>query len=445
MGPAGRAALAAGITGIGGALLALDVPAWNTLWFLFAWTGWLLAVDATIDVIQGHSFVHGRRRELGAMLVWSVPYWCLFEGYNLVLDNWTYVFLPRSEWAQAAFATLAFATVLPACFFHAELLKALGLAERVRWRPLRVTPVIEVSVALFGLACAVLPLVAPRWAFPLVWGATLGIPEVINRRVGAPSLLADLEQGRPARFLRLLAGGLIAGGVWEGLNFFARAKWVYTVPGFEEWKLFEMPLLGFLGFPVLAVEAFSGYALLCFFVRGGRHWELPDADQRERRIPSGHHARAMLILVAFSWFAELYPLDPAVLARRPLLDELDELREEDRMALARHGLSTPERLARAVARDGLSTTASVTGVDAARLGPASTQAALALHKGMGTVMAGMLLALGYETAADLAVADPEQLHAALTRRAHEQGHRPPTLAQVKVWLRAARLTGEIRR
>ena len=74
-------------------LLAGDVEGWNTLFFLFAWVGHLLFVDALLVRVQGHSFLRGRRRELGAMLLWSVPYWCLFEACNLRLHNWHYVFL----------------------------------------------------------------------------------------------------------------------------------------------------------------------------------------------------------------------------------------------------------------------------------------------------------------------------------------------------------------
>src|SRR5690606_33333339 len=149
-----------------------------------------------------------------AMLFWSVPYWCLFEAYNLVLDNWYYVFLPHDERVQGLFAFVAFATVLPACFFHADLLAGLGAFERTRWRPLRVTRWVELALLAFGVAAAVLPLVAPRAFFWLVWAATFGVPELINRRLGFPSLVADLERGRPARLLRLLAGGLIAGLLW---------------------------------------------------------------------------------------------------------------------------------------------------------------------------------------------------------------------------------------
>ena len=46
--------------------------------------------------------------------------------------------------------------------------------------------------------------------------------------------------------------------LWEFWNYWAIGKWIYTVPiPFAGPKIFEMPLLGFLGFPAFAVEVYS--------------------------------------------------------------------------------------------------------------------------------------------------------------------------------------------
>src|SRR6266487_4046275 len=67
----------------------------------------------------------------------------------------------------------------------------------------------------------------------------------------------------------LLVAGFICGGLWEAWNFTARTKWIYSVPFFDELKLGEMPVLGFVGFPPFALEC---YALVNFLslLRGGR-------------------------------------------------------------------------------------------------------------------------------------------------------------------------------
>src|SRR5207245_9888968 len=59
-----------------------------------------------------------------------------------------------------------------------------------------------------------------------------------------------------------MAAGLFAGVLWESFNAASRAKWIYTVPFLEQVKLFEMPPIGFLGFPFFALEVWSLYHVL---------------------------------------------------------------------------------------------------------------------------------------------------------------------------------------
>src|SRR4029078_12925006 len=130
------------------------------------------------------------------------------------------------------------------------------------WRSLRVGRVLERLVLLLGLLSIVAPLVWQRFEFCLVWGSTFWLPDLWCWKRGGDSLLGDLARGRPRRLLALLAGGALAGLVWELFNYWARCKWIYTVPFFDRLKLFEMPVAGFLGFPMLALSAFSTWSCL---------------------------------------------------------------------------------------------------------------------------------------------------------------------------------------
>ena len=116
------------------------------------------------------------------------------------------------------------------------------------------------------------PLFFPRYCFPLVWIGFALILEPLLYRFGKDSLLNDIEHGNLSRLLNLLAGGLVCGLLWEFWNFWAQAKWVYTVPFFEELKLFEMPLLGFLGFPPFAVSAYAMYRILIMTMQQSKAW-----------------------------------------------------------------------------------------------------------------------------------------------------------------------------
>ncbi len=48
----------------------------------------------------------------------------------------------------------------------------------------------------------------------------------------------------------------IFGEFW---NYWAEAKWLYIFPILEDWRVFEMPLAGFIGFPPFAIEIFVLY------------------------------------------------------------------------------------------------------------------------------------------------------------------------------------------
>ena len=72
-------------------------------------------------------------------------------------------------------------------------------------------------------------------------------------------MLADFRAGRSDRLINLALSGLLCGVLWEFWNYWAGAKWYYTVPIMENLKVFEMPVPGYLGFPAFAFECFTMY------------------------------------------------------------------------------------------------------------------------------------------------------------------------------------------
>lgn len=418
--------------------LIADVPGWNVVWYLFAWYSWLLVLDAAIFALSGRSWIAAQGRRLPALLFASVPFWYLYEAYNLRLQNWYYVFTLRDDRLQFLVSILAFATVFPACFLHAELMAAAHVFMRVRWQPLRVTRALELTLGGLGIASLAAPLIWPRWAFSLVWGATLWLPELANWRRGGESLLRDLSQGRPQRLLHLLTGGLLAGLVWELFNFWARCKWIYTVPFFDRLKLFEMPLLGFLGFPPLAVGAFATWSLL--LPLSGEKPAREDGATSDPRVRLRKPLLIVLAVVAPMFCLHVFHqvLVDTVRSRRPVLEELGGLGADGAAALQRIDIPTPERLESAVASRGLAAVAAAAHRSTEELEPAAREAALAIHKGMGTIAAAQLVGVGVLDVAILGHQDP----ASLAARLHELGHRNsssvPRLAEVRVWVEAAR-------
>jgi len=251
-----------------------------------------------------------RPKEFLLLSLWSVPLWLLFEAVNLRIQNWYYVMAPWSFSLGLCYLLFAFGTVLPGIFETMEL--TVGLIEklspggRIAGRPFSINLWnVRVQWSL-GVLMLVLLLVFPEDCFCLAWGFAFFLTEPVcywKRRAEmnqiGRSLLGQLAAGDNTRLVALLLSGLICGGLWEAWNVTARTKWIYSVPFFDELKLGEMPVLGFLGFPPFALEC---YALVNFvsWLRGGRNWELTMHENRERHgLPAwGVTASAVLVPVA---------------------------------------------------------------------------------------------------------------------------------------------------
>ena len=96
-----------------------------------------------------------------------------------------------------------------------------------------------------------------RYLAAPVWLGFIFLLDPINSRLGGDTLMADRH-----RAAALLGSGLLCGVLWEVWNFWAGTKWHYTVPIMEDWKVFEMPLPGYLGFPPFALECFTMYVFV---------------------------------------------------------------------------------------------------------------------------------------------------------------------------------------
>lgn len=243
-------------------------------WFYsFAWWSYILLADNLLLRLRGRSLLCGRRAELWRMLPLSLFCWLLFECYNLRLQNWAYNGVPAEPWMRWPGYAIAFATVFPGIFITADLIEALWFGRNGRTfasecESLKLAPGTSPRPAFLalGLALSVAPLIWPRYFFAAVWIGPIFLLDPLLERSGVKSFSLQIEAGQRQRIFSLLAGGLACGILWEFWNFWAGSHWVYSVPFFGGWKLFQMPLLGFLGFPPFALECWILFHL--FQARG---------------------------------------------------------------------------------------------------------------------------------------------------------------------------------
>jgi hypothetical protein len=221
------------------------------------------------------------RLEFLVVAIISIGSWWLFEFYNAPRfwnSNlelwWHYHSLEPNLWVRRIGYDWAFATITPALLETAQLFRAVLLKrDRVRSpsvrqgnfpeRPSLTVGLLPRMLIAIGAVGVTIPLLYPNeWFAPIIWLSFILLIDPINALRGSPSIISDLARGNWNRLLALLASGFWCGFLWEFWNYWALSKWTYTVPYFGHIKIFEMPVLGFLGFPPFAVECWAIYILV---------------------------------------------------------------------------------------------------------------------------------------------------------------------------------------
>jgi hypothetical protein len=248
-----------------GMLLRVE-PFWS--WHTpIAWTGYILFVDAWVLKRRGSSWLHDARAEFAFLAAASVPLWLIFEWYNkFFIFNWHYINLPPNPALRYFGYAWSFATIWPAILETAELVSSFR-RRRSSTRPRSALGLRHLVLIAFGGALLLWPVLAPSpYLAAPVWLGFILLLDPINRWLGAEALTWD-------RAINLGIAGLICGVVWEFWNFWARTKWIYDVPILPQWRIFEMPVLGYGGFPAFALECFTMYVTvrLVFWRGAARH------------------------------------------------------------------------------------------------------------------------------------------------------------------------------
>jgi predicted flap endonuclease-1-like 5' DNA nuclease len=409
----------------------------------YAWAWWsaILVLDGLTSLRRGSSILTSRRELLFPLLIWSVTFWFFFELLNLRLQNWYYVgVFARGSGVDlvkgSLFGVVSFATVFLGIF---ETFDALGGRADDDARPRALPSWTSYSIQAAGALMVGLAMVLPRYLAPLVWGSVTLLLDPWNYRQGARSILGDVEAGSLRTPNRLLIAGFLCGLLWESFNFFSPQKWIYTVRGLEELKLFEMPLLGFLGFPALALDAFSFFAFVSYALHGNRTWENSE-DVATRLAPRGGLSPWIFALTlplhAALWLFVSLSMPRVNIGSVALeLSDLKTLSPKAAADLEERGITRPRQLLRAIENpdrfQGLA-------VPPSDLNKVEDELRLLTLKGIGRHQGDRLRRAGIESVSDLALADPGELYGALEQGREEEGFPALRPEMVRVWVDAAR-------
>ena len=229
------------------------------LLFFPLWLGYALAVDALVLRWRGTSLLTRSPRDFALLFACSAPAWWLFEALNWRTQNWEYLGAERfGGLTYFLLTTLSFSTVMPAVFETAELVRSAGWMRRLSNGP-RLKPTRPLLLAMLGVgfAMAALSMSLPGYFYPFLWGSAFFLAEPVNAWLGRPLLLGYLGRGDWRPVVALALGALVCGFLWELWNFYSYPKWTYHTPGVEFLHVFEMPLLGFLGYPPFGLELYA--------------------------------------------------------------------------------------------------------------------------------------------------------------------------------------------
>jgi hypothetical protein len=230
-------------------------PEWRRHVFAPLWLGYILVMNGLAWRKLGRSLLTDRTGWFLTLFPVSAAFWWLFEHLNAFVDNWHYSGAAMNDdWQYFIQATLPFSTVLPAvastwCWLRSfPRLETIGLPRLAGDR----------ALAWTGLALGLLTLwalgIQPEPLFSALWLAPLALLAGLQRLIVGESFFAPLARGDWRPLLQPALAALICGLFWELWNWGSLAKWTYSVPYVQRFRIFEMPLLGYAGYLPFGLE-----------------------------------------------------------------------------------------------------------------------------------------------------------------------------------------------
>lgn len=232
--------------------------------FFPLWLGFVLTINGASKYLFKKSLLGKMKRRFILLFLISIPFWWMFEIINLHLQNWYYLFpRPVGQIEYLVRASISFSTVIPAVLSTAFLFEE--ILKKTKWlkkRKVYFSLYLPHVSIIFGILLLTLTIALPRIAFPFTWISLFFVFDPINYLEGKPSILKEVKDGNWTIPVSIAASTLFTGFFWEFWNFYSMPKWQYSLPFVNFLRIFEMPTLGFLGYPFFGLELYS-FVNLC--------------------------------------------------------------------------------------------------------------------------------------------------------------------------------------
>lgn len=247
-----------------------DLEGLRTHWLFFPlWLGFILFIDALTFQRKQHSLFTRNPGFFVLLFVLSIPFWWLFEWLNRFTGFWQYH--PREAFSALEFfllSSLNFSVVIPAMFAAAEWVGSFrfinSFSGKFRVGRRKSVQVLFLVLGVLMLGCV---FVFPDYSPAFLWMAFYFLLDPLNKWLGFKAILNETAVGDWRKVFALWIGSLICGFCWELWNYYAWPKWTYEIPFLDFWKVFEMPLFGYLGYLPFSLELYAIYQFVAGIFR----------------------------------------------------------------------------------------------------------------------------------------------------------------------------------
>jgi hypothetical protein len=241
-------------------------PKWIIIWAdLPLFWGFALLMDGWVyKRTGGISIISRSAQEMVALGVASVSGWLIFEYLNFFVDdNWIYPagnLIPDNEFT--IYAVIGSAGLMPLAFeWYTLFLTFDGMKNRFASGP-KLTMPSWLGTALLVFSFIMLFFIAfyPDTLFTLLWVIPLLILSVVLEKLKIWTPFNLIKKGDWSSVMLFALAYLVQGFLLEFWNYFSAthengqiitqtpAYWAYSVPYINVYHVFEMPLLGLMGY-----------------------------------------------------------------------------------------------------------------------------------------------------------------------------------------------------
>ncbi len=223
------------------------------------WLGYIILINAFTFMRTGSCLITHSSKYLLFLFLFSAVFWWYYEYLNQFTNNWYYVGLDQlSDLNYFIYATIPFSTVLPAVISTWLFLRtfpklSLGVEK---YSPFKIAG--KNNFWWFVLILSTLALsatfICPQYLFPFMWLSPMLIIASVISISGGKTIINDIEDGNWKDLYLLAVAALCCGFFWEMWNYYSLIRWEYSIPFVHRYLIFEMPVLGYLGYLPFGIQ-----------------------------------------------------------------------------------------------------------------------------------------------------------------------------------------------